>query len=79
MSYIEIYLTSPVNYHLVILATSLISTVSAADFQVRKKKLVNEVRFSLYYRDGTGTKFCYCPHFLYQRPMERVEINLAST
>ena len=30
-----------------------------------KEKLVKEVTFSVYYRNVTGTKFCYCFHFFF--------------
>ena len=44
------------------------------DFKVLKK-VVNEITFSLYYMDVTGTKFCYCFHFFFMlEPHGKVEI-----
>lgn len=60
-------LISPINYHLIIVATPLIS-ISSADFKIKKikiKKLSSEVTFSLYYRDVTETKFCYRLYFFF--------------
>lgn len=57
MSHNEINLTTPINYHLTIVANLLVSVISSADFQV--KNLVNEITFSLYCRDITGTMSYY--------------------